>query len=94
MPFIMIVPAEDDGGSSAIILFAGQHVFRFVLPAMGDSMNAYSGLSLGEQDEFGDSKLSSFFEVARERFPLEGVDPVMLEFSQMAFAQITQGIHW
>ena len=79
-PFIMVVPAEDDGGATAIILFFGQHVFCFILPAMGDSMNAYSGLSRGEVNEMGDTQFPYLYTVARERFPQEGAASLRDDF--------------
>jgi hypothetical protein len=88
MPFIMIVPAEDDGGGTAMVCYIGEHQYYFKLPAMGDSMNAYAGLSSGERDELGESKFPYFYDIARERFPLEGIDPLMDEFSQIAFSVI------
>ncbi|MFH1459374.1 MAG: 2-phospho-L-lactate transferase CofD family protein [Candidatus Omnitrophota bacterium] len=91
MPFIMIVPAEDDGGSTAIILYDGEEVYRFKLPAMGDSMNAYAGLSRGELNDFGDPKFPYFYDVTRMRFAQEGNDPLLLEFAQLAFEQM-QGL--
>jgi len=91
MPFVMVVPAEDDGGSTAVLLYIGKDVYRFELPAMGDSINAVSSLSRGELDEFGEPVSSHFYEAARTRFPLEGTDPLKDEFLQIAFDQI-QGL--
>jgi HAD superfamily hydrolase (TIGR01484 family) len=88
MPFIMIVPAEDDGGGTAIVCHIGKKKYYFKFPAMGDSMNAYSGLSSGERNDLGDSKFPYFYDIVRERFPLEGIDPLMDEFSQIAFSVI------
>ncbi len=45
MGVAMVVPSEDDGGSSAKIIHHYQKEYNLYLPAMGDTMNAFAGLS-------------------------------------------------
>jgi hydroxymethylpyrimidine pyrophosphatase-like HAD family hydrolase len=60
MPLVAVVPADDDGGGTAKILYESRKR-RLILPAMGDTMNGYAGLSMrtGKSEEYLFSALNT-----------------------------------
>ncbi|MFH1753872.1 MAG: HAD hydrolase family protein, partial [Candidatus Omnitrophota bacterium] len=72
MPFTMITPSEDDGGSTFFVVCLVLAMLGVKLPAMGDIANAMSGLTLGKPNVFNEPHFQFIFNIFRSRFPTEG----------------------
>lgn len=89
--FTMVVPSEDDGGSSSYVAALIAATLGVKLPAMGDIVNAYSGLTLGQPNAFNEPQFQFLYNIFRSRFPKEGVGAMDSELYQIAYGQM-QGL--
>ena len=91
LPLTVSVPAEDDGGGTGLIIILFEKHFGVKVPAMGDVMNTFSGLSLGELNETGQPRFPYIFNVLRGRFPDDAQD-VFSQFLYIAHEQMETAI--